>query len=42
MMGVNSVPMQARIPAAVDKRKQKKISDYYYFSHKSYVDKSYN
>ena len=29
MMGINSLPMQATIPAAVDKRKQKKISDYY-------------
>ena len=30
MMGVNSVPKQATIPAAVAKRKQTKNSDYYY------------
>ena len=30
MMGIDSLPKQATIPAAVDKRKQKKISDYYY------------
>ena len=30
MMGINSIPKQATIPAAVDKKKQKKISDYYY------------
>ena len=29
MMGIDSLPKQATIPAAVDKRKQKKISDYY-------------
>ena len=29
MMGINIVPKQATIPAAVDKQKQKKISDYY-------------
>ena len=30
MMGIDSLPKQATIPAAVDKRKQRKISDYYY------------
>ena len=30
MMGIDSLPKQATIFAAVDKRKQKKISDYYY------------
>ena len=30
MMRIDSLPKQARIPAAVDKRKQKKISGYYY------------
>ena len=30
MMGIHSLPKQATIPAAVDKRKQKKISDYSY------------
>ena len=29
MMGIDSLPKQATIPSAVDKRKQKKISDYY-------------
>jgi hypothetical protein len=29
LMGINSVPKPATIPAAVDKRKQKKTSDYY-------------
>ena len=30
MIGIDSLPKQATIPAAVDKRKQKKISGYYY------------
>ena len=30
MMEIDSLPKQATIPAVVDKRKQKKISDYYY------------
>ena len=33
MMGINSLPKQATIPAAVDTRKQKKISDYYYVAY---------
>jgi hypothetical protein len=30
VMGIDSVPKQATIPSAMDKQKQRKISDYYY------------
>ena len=33
LMGIDSVPKPATIPAAVDKRKQKKISEYYSTTH---------
>jgi hypothetical protein len=38
MMGIKSVPKPSTLPAAVCKRKQKKMSDYYSTSTSAYVE----